>query len=62
MTGAMRQVFADQPSEFDPRKALQAATKAARGICEARFKAFGCEGQAAKIKPAALDHMVARYA
>jgi fructose-bisphosphate aldolase class II len=62
MTGAMRQVFAQQPSEFDPRKALQAATKAARGICEARFKAFGCEGQAAKIKPAALDHMVARYA
>jgi fructose-bisphosphate aldolase class II len=62
MTGAMRQVFAQQPSEFDPRKALQAATKAARGICEARFKAFGCEGQAAKIKPVALDHMVARYA
>jgi fructose-bisphosphate aldolase class II len=62
MTGAMRQVFAQQPSEFDPRKALQAATKAARGICEARFKAFGCEGQAAKIKPVTLDNMVARYA
>ncbi|MEY2688295.1 MAG: hypothetical protein RL375_2493 [Pseudomonadota bacterium] len=62
MTGAMRQVFAQAPSEFDPRKALQAATKAARGICEARFKAFGCEGQAAKIKPVSLDAMVARYA
>jgi fructose-bisphosphate aldolase class II len=62
MTGAMRQVFAQQPSEFDPRKALQAATKAAKGICEARFKAFGCEGQAAKIKPVTLDNMVARYA
>jgi fructose-bisphosphate aldolase class II len=62
MTGAMRQVFAQTPSEFDPRKALQAATKAARGICEARFKAFGCEGQAAKIKPVSLDQMVARYA
>ncbi|MFM2058488.1 MAG: hypothetical protein RLY71_2873 [Pseudomonadota bacterium] len=61
MTGAMRQVFAQQPGEFDPRKALQAATKAARGICEARFKAFGCEGMAAKIKPVALDAMVQRY-
>jgi len=61
MTGAMRQTFAQQPSEFDPRKALTAATKAARGICEARFKAFGCEGQADLIKPVSLDHMVARY-
>ncbi|MFM2065248.1 MAG: hypothetical protein RLZZ584_157 [Pseudomonadota bacterium] len=61
MTGAMRQVLAQQPGEFDPRKALQAATKAARGICEARFKAFGCEGQAAKIKPLSLDAMSGRY-
>jgi fructose-bisphosphate aldolase class II len=61
MTGAMRQVFAQQPGEFDPRKALQAATKAAKGICEARFKAFGCDGQAAKIRPMALDMMVPRY-
>jgi len=61
MTGAMRQVFATQPGEFDPRKALAAATQAARGICEARFKAFGCEGRAAGIKPVSLDRMVARY-
>ena len=32
MTGAMRQLFAEQPSEFDPRKAFAAARKAARGI------------------------------
>ncbi len=61
MTGAMRQVFAEQPGEFDPRKALAAATKAARGICKARFEAFGCAGMAAKIKPIALDDMVRRY-
>jgi fructose-bisphosphate aldolase class II len=61
MTGAMRQVFAEQPSEFDPRKALAAATKAARGICKARFEAFGCAGQAAKIKPVPLDDMIRRY-
>lgn len=60
MTGAMRQLFAKQPSEFDPRKALIAARKAAQGICEARFEAFGCAGQGSKIKPIALEAMVAR--
>ena len=56
MTGAMRQLFAKQTSEFDPRKALIAARKAAQGICEARFEAFGCAGQASKIKPIYLPH------
>lgn len=62
MTGAMRKVFAEQPSEFDPRKALAAATKAARGICEQRFEAFGCAGMAARIRPVPLERMAARYA
>ena len=62
MTGAMRKVFAEQPEEFDPRKALIAATKAARGICKARFEAFGCAGQAPRIKPVPLEAMAARYA
>ena len=35
MTGAMRQVFAEQPTEFDPRKALIEARNAARGIVKA---------------------------
>jgi fructose-bisphosphate aldolase class II len=61
MTGAMRKVFAEQPSEFDPRKALIAATKAARGICEQRFEAFGCAGMAARIKPVPLEKMASRY-
>ncbi|GAB4038641.1 MAG: fructose-bisphosphate aldolase class II [Rubrivivax sp.] len=61
MTGAMRQVFAEQPSEFDPRKALAAATKAARGICEQRFEAFGCAGMAPRIRPVPLEDMVRRY-
>jgi fructose-bisphosphate aldolase class II len=61
MTGAMRKVFAEQPAEFDPRKALVAATKAARGICEQRFEAFGCAGQGARIKPVPLEKMAARY-
>lgn len=61
MTGAMRQLFAQQSAEFDPRKALAAATKAAQGICQQRFEAFGCAGQASKIKPVSLDAMVKRY-
>ena len=61
MTGAMRQVFAQQPSEFDPRKALTAAKNAARGIVKARFEAFGCAGQASKIKPVPLEAMAKRY-
>jgi fructose-bisphosphate aldolase class II len=61
MTGAMRQVFAEQPSEFDPRKALAAATQAARGICRLRFEAFGCAGMAPKIRPVPLEDMVRRY-
>ncbi len=62
MTGAMRKVFAQKPSEFDPRKALEAARKAAQGICKARFEAFGCAGHASRIKPLALDAMASRYA
>ncbi|TDM05485.1 MAG: fructose-bisphosphate aldolase class II [Ideonella sp. MAG2] len=61
MTGAMRQLFAQQTAEFDPRKALAAATKAAQGICQQRFEAFGCAGQASKIKPVSLDAMIKRY-
>ena len=61
MTGAMRQLFAEQPSEFDPRKALAAARRAARGICEARFEAFGCAGHAGRIRPLTLSAMVQRY-
>ncbi|HJV71974.1 class II fructose-bisphosphate aldolase [Ideonella sp.] len=62
MTGAMRQVFAEQPEEFDPRKALLAAKAAARGIVKARFEAFGCAGQAPRIKPVPLEAMIRRYA
>ena len=61
MTGAMRQLFATQPSEFDPRKAMLAAKKAARGICRQRFEAFGCAGQAPRIKPLPLEAMAKRY-
>src|SRR5581483_8852473 len=41
MTGAMRRLMATKPDEFDPRKFLGDATKAAKEICKARFEAFG---------------------
>jgi len=62
MTGAMRRAMAQEPAEFDPRKFFKDATAAARGLCKERFEAFGCAGQAPRIKPIALDRMAARYA
>ena len=62
MTGAMRQVFATDRGEFDPRKALAAARKAAQGICKARFEAFGSAGQGTRIRPVSLEQMARRYA
>jgi fructose-bisphosphate aldolase class II len=62
MTGAMRRAMAKDPAEFDPRKFLKDATAAARGVCKERFEAFGCAGQAPRIKPVPLEKMAARYA
>jgi fructose-bisphosphate aldolase class II len=62
MTGAMRRTMAEQPEEFDPRAFLKAATAAARGICTQRFEAFGCAGQASKIKVLPLAALAQRYA
>jgi len=61
MSGAMRRAMAEQPAEFDPRKALVEAKHAARGICLQRFEAFGCAGHAARIRPLPLEAMARRY-
>ena len=62
MTGAIRAHMFKNPEEFDPRKFLIDARKAAMGICKARFEAFGSAGQASKIKPATMETMGERYA
>lgn len=62
MTGAIRRYLFENPSKFDPRDYLKPAREAAKKICVARYQAFGCEGQAGKIKPLALDKMAERYA
>ena len=62
MTGALRRAIAKDRGELDPRKFLLAATAAARSICRDWFEAFGCAGQAARLKPVALERMATRYA
>lgn len=60
-TGAIRRFLAQHPAEFDPRKFLQASTKAMTEICVARYEAFGCAGNGSKIKPVSLEAMVGFY-
>ncbi|WP_029043902.1 MULTISPECIES: class II fructose-bisphosphate aldolase [Cupriavidus] len=61
MTGAIRRFFAENPSKFDPREYLKPAREAAKLVCKARYVAFGCEGQASKIKPVSLDAIAQQY-
>ncbi|XQW85786.1 class II fructose-bisphosphate aldolase [Thalassotalea piscium] len=60
-TGAIRRFLAENPSEFDPRKYLQASTKAMYDICKARYEAFGAAGNANKIKAISLETMFHKY-
>ncbi|WP_114393867.1 class II fructose-bisphosphate aldolase [Oleisolibacter albus] len=62
MSGAVRRLLMRKPEEFDPRKFLAEATKAARDLCRDRFEAFGCAGFAPTIRPLPLDDMAERYA
>jgi fructose-bisphosphate aldolase class II len=60
-TGAVRKFLAENKKEFDPRKWLNAATKGMKDICKARYEAFGCAGNASKIKVLSLEAMTVRY-
>ncbi|HLA34580.1 MAG TPA: class II fructose-bisphosphate aldolase [Rhodocyclaceae bacterium] len=60
-TGAIRKYLNDSPKDFDPRKYLAETRKAMAGICKARYEAFGCAGQAGKIKAIPLEKMAERY-
>ena len=61
MTGAIRRFFAENPSKFDPREYLKPAREAAKLVCKDRYVAFGCEGQASKIKPVGLIDIASAY-
>lgn len=60
-TGSIRKHLSENPSNFDPRKFLKASTEAMKGICKARFEAFGCAGHADKIKVKSLEEMFSFY-
>ena len=60
-TGSIRKHLSDNPSNFDPRKFLKESTKAMKEICKARYEAFGCAGNASKIRPISLEKMVGFY-
>jgi fructose-bisphosphate aldolase class II len=60
-TGAIRKHLHDNPSNFDPRKFLKVSTEAMKGICVARYEAFGCAGHADKIKVKSLEDMASYY-
>jgi fructose-bisphosphate aldolase class II len=61
MTAAIRRYLFENPGKFDPRDYLKPAREAAKEICKARYLAFGCEGQAGKIKSVPLEKMAERY-
>jgi len=61
-TGAIRKYLAENKKDFDPRKYYAAARTAMKEICKARYTAFGCAGQAGKIKPATMESMANKYA
>jgi len=60
-TGAIRKHLMENPSNFDPRKFLKVSTQAMKDICKARYEAFGCAGNASKIKPVSLEKMIGFY-
>jgi fructose-bisphosphate aldolase class II len=63
MTGQIRKVLQENPSEFDPRKYLKPAMDAMTALCKQRLQEFNTAGQASKIKRVATPaEMAARYA
>ncbi|MER8691999.1 fructose-bisphosphate aldolase class II [Mesorhizobium opportunistum] len=62
MAAQFRKVAVSNRAEFDPRKFLKPAMDAMRDLCRERFEAFGCAGNASRIKVMPLDEMARRYA
>ena len=62
MTGAVRRFLHENPEKFDAREWLKPAREAAKAICLQRYRQFGCEGQAGRIKAEPLTVVAQRYA
>jgi fructose-bisphosphate aldolase class II len=50
MTAKIRQVFAEKPEEFDPRKYLGPARAAIKSMVKHKLQVLGCNGKAADCK------------
>ena len=48
MTAKIRQVFAEKPAEFDPRKYLGPARDAIKAMVKHKLHILGCSGKAAE--------------
>jgi fructose-bisphosphate aldolase, class II len=57
----MREKIYQNPSKFDLRDYLKPAREAAKKVCVDPYLAFGCEGQAGKIKPVSPDKIAEKY-
>ena len=62
MTGAVRQLFAEQPEKFDMRDWMTPARAAAVAVVKARMTQFGAAGHAKDYAPLTLDDMKKVYA
>ena len=62
MTGQIRKVLTENPSEFDPRKYLKPAMEAMTKLCKQRFEEFNTAGKGSKIRPISVAEMAKRYA
>lgn len=60
-TATIRKFMAENKSEFDPRKYLGRTVDAMKKICIDRYEAFGCSGNASKIKSISLFDMTDKY-
>lgn len=61
ITGAIRKVFSEDPTQFDPRSYLKPAREAMQQVCVDRMVAFGQAGNAGKIKCITIEEMAGRY-
>src|SRR5256885_1888253 len=57
VTGAIRKVFAEEPTEFDPRMYLGPARKAMQEVVAQRMREFGQAGHAREIEAKPLEDM-----
>ena len=61
MTGAIRRVLSDTPSEFDPRRYLAPSIAAMKTVCRDRCAQFGAAGRGTGIRALPLSEMARSY-